>query len=177
MAGGKGKPKAPPVDTAGGGDNPTPVTTPTATQAQQQQQLLDLQQQIAALQAQLQAAQAQQQQQPQQQPQQQRQQRTGNQQQTQPGQQPAFALNPASSVTGLLDFSNKIHVGLHAKATSSVYGDNDEDKFNLKPDGLQTFLKLIYDRGVNYNISVLQVPATMQDIGAQNPRVLMEKSV
>ena len=80
-----------------------------------------------------------------------------------------FALNPASSVNGLLNFNDKIHVGLHSKAVASLYGDSDKDKYDLTPETTQTFLNLIYDRGVNCNLSVLQVPATVADVAAALP--------
>ena len=34
-----------------------------------------------------------------------------------------FVLNPAARVVDTFDFSDKIHVGLHAKVVASLYGD------------------------------------------------------
>ena len=83
-----------------------------------------------------------------------------------------FALNPAARVVDTLDFSDKIHVGLHAKAVASLYGDGDENKYDLKPENTQTFLNLVYDRSMNCNISVLQVPSSMAQVGAPNPQTV-----
>ena len=73
-------------------------------------------------------------------------------------------------MTGPLDFSDKIHVGLHSKAIAGLYGDKDADKYDLDPANTQTLLNLVYDRGVNYNISVLQVPQTMAQVSMANPQ-------
>ena len=175
MAGGKGRQKTPPtggVDTTGGdGNQPDPLSPTTAaaataaTQAQQAQMVQQLQAQIANLTTQLQAL-------SQQQPVIQQQQQQQQQVQAPAPAPAAFAINPSSSVSGLLDYTDKIHVGIYNRATESLFGDNDEDKFNLKAENIQTLLSLLYDRGVNFNISVLQVPSSMAQIGAQNPQTL-----
>lgn len=152
-----------------GGRNPPQQQGPPQQQPPPQQQgqavpppdpaLVALQQQVQQLQQQLQQAQAQ----------------ALAQQPVVPPAAPAaavFALNPAARVTNILDFSDKIHVGLHAKAVASLYGDSDEDKYDLKPENTQTLLNLVFDRSINCNISVLQVPTTMAQVAVANPQTI-----
>ena len=84
------------------------------------------------------------------------------------GQQPAaprFAITPSSYATGFLDFSNKNDVILFSKACESLYED-PSDRHDLVPDQNQNFLSRVYDKGINHNISVLNVPINMAQIPA-----------
>ena len=103
-----------------------------------------------------------------QQPQQQQQQQQGGQQAQGGGQQPPaprFAITPSSYTTGFLDFSSKNDVILFSKACEGLYED-PSDRHDLVPDQNQNFLSRVYDKGVNYNLSILSVPINMAQIPA-----------
>ena len=113
-----------------------------------------LQQQILQLQQDLLAAQANQQQPPT---------GTGQTGATAPA-PPKFALTPAQSTAGLLDYDTKPGYSLHYKATSSVY-DDVQEKYDLDTANTQNFLNKMRDRGVSCNLSVMQPPAAIDQIG------------
>ena len=140
MAGGKAGRKPPPVATAGSGEEEVEVTTPTNQQALIQQ----LQQQLLQTQAQL------------------------NQLQQQQQGPVRFAVNPAAHTTGILDFGKKKDAIHQQKASESVYADAS-DRYTLHSEKTQNFLNRIQDRSRDKSISVIDVPATADQIGVANP--------
>ena len=139
---------------------PSPRAGAEETKQEEVEQAVDpqvveqLQQQILQLQQDLQAAQANQQQPP-----------TGTGQTGAPAPAPSkFALTPAESTAGLLDYDTKPGYSLYYKATSSVY-DDVQDKYDLDMINTQNFLNKMRDRGVSSNISVMQPPAAVDQIG------------
>jgi len=80
------------------------------------------------------------------------------------GETPAFALNPGSAVgSGLLDYTNKACTNHYNKATTSLFS-NEDNKFDLSLSKVQNFMERLRDRERKYDISVLEVPATMADV-------------
>jgi len=63
-----------------------------------------------------------------------------------PPAQPAFALVPGD-IPGVIDFSSRQGISVHAQATTSLYNDS-ADLFNVESSGLQTFLALLNNRAI-----------------------------
>ena len=75
-----------------------------------------------------------------------------------------LALTPAQSTAGLIDYDTKAGYGLYTRATSSVYEDV-KDRYDLDTVNTQNFLNKMRDRGVSSNLSVMQPPSAIDQIG------------
>jgi hypothetical protein len=77
----------------------------------------------------------------------------------------AFALTPASAITGVIDFTTSEGRKLYNSATYKL----DEDPYDCQPDGLYQFLATLHTRAQEYGWNdpiggILQIPENANDI-------------
>jgi hypothetical protein len=81
----------------------------------------------------------------------------------------AFALTPASAITGVIDFITSEGRKLYNSATYKL----DEDPYDCQPDGLYQFLATLHTRAQEYGWNepiggILQIPENANDISLNN---------
>jgi hypothetical protein len=79
----------------------------------------------------------------------------------------AFALTPASAITGVIDFTTSEGRKLYNSATYKL----DEDPYDCQPDGLYQFLATLHTRAQEYGWNdpiggILQIPEDANDISS-----------
>ena len=78
----------------------------------------------------------------------------------------AFHLNPAASITGVLDFSDKEAKKLYTSAIKPLF--SQEEKYECNPDEMNGFLKAVHNRANEYgwddeDTGILHIPIDHQD--------------